>query len=125
VFPCVTPLEPVLAAAARGAGACLEKVWLVDETQRYRPGREELHIAQYDVYISTGLLLPPAGKFRHFGMAAVYEQTAEGTRQVHHGIEGVYGRTSQEAARKMKEAIRAWIHARQSQKKWGQKDMSP
>jgi hypothetical protein len=100
-------------------------VWLVDETQRYRPAREELHIAQYHVYISTGLLLPPVGKLRHFGMAAVYERTAEGTRQVQHGIEVVYGRTSQEAARKMKEAIRAWITARQNRKKRGHEGKSP
>jgi hypothetical protein len=103
----------------------LEKAGIVDETQRYRPAREELHTPEYQVHITTGLLLPPVGKFRHFGMAAVYERTADGTRQVHHGIEGVYGRTSQEAARKMKEAIRAWINSRPKQKKRNGKGRAP
>ena len=102
-----------------------EKAGVVDETQRYKPAREEFHTPEYQVYVTTGLLLPPVGKFRHFGIATVYERTAEGTRQVRHGIESVYGRTSQEAARKMKEAIRAWINSRQKHKKRHGKDRAP
>jgi hypothetical protein len=84
---------------------------------RYKPARDTLHLAGYRIDLSTGPLVPPVGRRKHVGLAAVYEQTAQGLRPIDHGIEGIYGRTREEALARMTEAIGAWIEARESEKK--------
>ncbi len=89
----------------------------MDRLVKYKPARETLSVPGYRIDLSTGPLLPPIGKCKHLGQAAVYEQSVGGVRRIPHGLDNVYGRTKEEAIRQMKEAILHWLDTRESQKK--------
>jgi hypothetical protein len=89
----------------------------MDRLVKYKPARETLSVPGYRIDLSTGPLLPPVGRCKHVGLAAVYEQRGGGVRRIPHGIDNVHGRTKEEAIRKMKEAVLHWLDEQESQKK--------
>ena len=89
----------------------------MDRLVKYKPARETLSLPGYRIDLSTGPLLPPLGKYKHVGMAAVYEQRPGSIKRIPHGIDNIHGRTKEEALRNMKEAILQWLDTRESQKK--------
>jgi hypothetical protein len=45
----------------------------MDRLVKYKPARETLSVPGYRIDLSTGPLLPPVGRCKHVGLAAVYE----------------------------------------------------